>query len=108
MAGLTLKQQDVIVQIQPLLKTYPWILRVTEQKKFTGPVLEVCERQATDKGTTRLKEYGRIYNGSLATCKPAIQYIMSQVTDPEGRPLNLQALLDGRISCTRRYAISSA
>ena len=91
------KQKNVVEAMQPMLKTAPWILRVTERKEFTGPVLEMCERLNNESGTTRLKDHGRIYNGSLRRCKPAIRYMMSQVLDDMGRPLGIQELIDDKI-----------
>ena len=94
---LTKKQEDVIDNMQAAMKDAPWILRVSEQKKYTGPMLEICERQNTDSGTTRLKEYGRIYNGTLRTCKRAIRYMLAQELDTLGRPAGLQELIDDKI-----------
>ena len=97
MATLNGKQQRVVDAMQPMLKTAPWVLRVTERKDYTGAILEVCERYDTGNNTTRLREYGRIYNGTLRTCKSAIRYMMSQVLDEMGRPLGIQELIDDRI-----------
>ncbi len=83
-------------EMQPLLKTAPWILRITEQKKYTGPMLEVCERRATESGKTKLYEYGRIFNGNFRACKVPIRYMLSQVMDQAGRPLGLQRLIDNK------------
>ena len=47
MATLNGKQQRVINAMQPMLKTAPWVLRVTERKDYTGAILEVCERYDT-------------------------------------------------------------
>ena len=97
MATLNGKQQRVINAMQPMLKTAPWVLRVTERKDYTGAILEVCERYDTGNNTTRLREHGRIYNGTLRTCKDAIRYMMSQVQDELGRPLGIQELIDDRL-----------
>lgn len=94
---LTNKQNEVVANMQPSLKDSPWILRVTERKDYTGPLLEICERQTTDSGSTRLKEYGRIYNGTLRTCKRAIRYMMSQELDQLGRSAGLHELIDDKI-----------
>ena len=94
---LTKKQNEVIQNMQPFLKEAPWILRVSEWKIYTGPMLEICERQHTDSGKTRLKEYGRIANGTLRTCKRAICYMLSQELDQMGRSAGLQELVDDRI-----------
>lgn len=107
MAELTEKQRQVQEQMWPMLKMAPWILRVTERKEFTGPVLEVCERRATEKGATKLWEYGRIYNGTLRTCRAAIRYMMSEVTDSAGRPLGIQTLLDGPIAYRGQIPLDS-
>ncbi len=94
---LTSKQNEIVTNMQPSLKDSPWILRVTERKDYTGPLLEICERLTTDSGTTRLKEYGRIYNGALRTCKRAIRYMMSQELDQMGRSAGLHELIDDKI-----------
>lgn len=91
---LTKKQSEVIRSMEPFMKGAPWILRVSEQKKYTGPLLEICERQSQENGTTKLKEYGRIYNGTLRTCRNAIRYMLSQELDALGRPIGLQELID--------------
>lgn len=96
MSELTAKQLRIQNEMQPLLKTAPWILRITEQKKYTGPMLEACERRATEAGKTKLYEYGRIFNGNFRACKAPIRYMLSQVTDQAGRPLGLQELIDSK------------
>lgn len=98
MAELTAKQRRIQAEMEPMLKTAPWVLRMTERKDFTGPILEICERRPTDKGTQRLYDYGRIYNGALRTCKPAIRCILREVLDEAGRPLGLQEFLDERMA----------
>ena len=98
MAELTAKQLQVQENMKSMLKTAPWILRIAEQKKYTGPVLEICERRATEAGKTKLWEYGRIFNGNFRTCKAAIRYMMSQVTDNAGRPLGLQEFIDSKVA----------
>ena len=57
MAELTAKQLRIQNEMQPMLKTAPWILRITERKECTGAVLEVCERRPTESGKTKLFEY---------------------------------------------------
>lgn len=98
MVKLTAKQLQVQEHMQPLLKDAPWILRITEQKKYTGPMLEVCQRRATSGGKTKLWEYGRIFNDHFHTCRAAIRYMMGQVTDKAGRPLGLQDLMDSSMA----------
>lgn len=71
MAELTAKQLRIQNEMQPMLKTAPWILRITERKECTGAVLEVCERRPTESGKTKLFEYGRIFNGHLRACMVA-------------------------------------
>lgn len=99
MTELSGKQQQITEKMKSLLHApSPWVLRVAERKDFTGPVLEVCERRPTNNGTKKLYEYGRIYNGHLRVCKEPIRRMMSQVTDPDGRPLELQGLIDDKLA----------
>ncbi|NCE63387.1 hypothetical protein D1159_02035 [Pseudoflavonifractor sp. 524-17] len=97
MDELNSRQRYVVEAMGPMLKKASWILRVSDRKEFTGPVLEICERRPTPRNTTKLYEYGRIYNGALRACRRAICLMMSHAADDAGRPLNLQELLDGRI-----------
>lgn len=94
---LTSKQKRIIENMKSMTKDAPWILRVTERKGFTGPILEICERLPTDSGKTRLVDYGRIYNGTLRTCKRVICYMLSQELDQNGRCAGLQELIDDKI-----------
>lgn len=94
---LSKKQKEAVDGMQAALKTAPWILRVTERKGITGPVLEVCERQATEAGGTRLQAHGRIYHGALRTCTRAIQLMLSQELDEMGRPAGVQTLIDDKM-----------
>ena len=98
MEKLTKRQQEVSRNIQNAVKTAPWVLRVTESKKVSGPVLVISERYTAENGNTRLREYGRIYNGDLKACRTAIHYMMSQVCDDLGRPLGIQDLVDDRLA----------
>ena len=111
MVKLNKKQQSVVNQMQPLLKTAPWIIRVTERKEFTGPVLEICERTLATTTTdakkstttlttkrTKLKEWGRLYNGHLRVSLPALRNMLMNVTDEQGRSLGLQLLFDNEIA----------
>ena len=93
---LSVKQNEVINNMQSRIKDAPWILRVTEQKKYTGPILVICERQNTDNGTMKLKEYGQIHSEALRTCRSAIRYMLSQELDEMGRPAGLQELIDDK------------
>lgn len=95
---LTSKQKRIVNEMQEELKTCNWVLRIGERKKFTGPVLTICERENTESGMTRLKEHGGIYNGTLRTCKPAIRYMLSQMLDSNGRALGIQELIDDTIA----------
>ena len=94
---LTKKQMQVIDNMKIGVRESPWVLRVTERKGYTGPLLEICERTITERGTTRLVEHGRIYNGTLRVCKSAIQHMMRQVFDATGRPAGLDLLIDEKI-----------
>lgn len=92
-----------------------WVLRISEQKQYTGPILTVCERTPTGepdhvnanqlsmsldvptRPRTKLTEWGRIFNGHLRVCLPAIREIVTGMEDDEGKPLEVAALLDDRL-----------
>ena len=84
--------------MQPLLKTAPWILRITERKPHTGPVLVICERYITENDTTALREYGAIYDKALRVSRPVIASLLATIRDDAGRVLGLDTLLAGDIS----------
>lgn len=96
MENLTKRQREVVRNMKDMVSTAPWILRITESKKVSGPVLVISERYSEESGTTKLREYGRIYNGDLKACRNAIHYMMSQVCDDLGRPLGVQELIDDK------------
>ena len=96
MSNLTSKQREVVKGMQHLTSTAPWVLRITESSKVSGPVLVVSERYKGENGNTKLREYGRIYNGDLKACRNAIHYMLSQVLDDMGRPLGIQELIDDK------------
>ena len=96
MDNLTKRQREVARNMQGMVKTAPWVLRITESKKVPGPVLVISERYSEENGKTKLREYGRIYNGDLKACRNAIHYMMSQVCDDLGRPIGVQELIDDK------------
>ena len=98
MAELTRKQKELAESLQKLVANAPWVLRITESTKVTGPVLVVSERYTTEEGKKRLREYGRIYNGDLLSCGDAIRYMLSQVLDDNGNSLGVQELIDDKIA----------
>lgn len=98
MENLTKKQRAVAESMKRMVSTAPWVLRVTESKKVTGPVLVISERYKEEDGKTKLREYGRIYNGDLKACRNAIHYMLTQVLDDVGRPLGIQDLIDDRLA----------
>ena len=98
MGSLTKKQAEIADKIAPLVKSAPWVLRVTESVKCTGPVLVISERYEAENGKKLLREYGRIFNGDLKACRRAINYMLSQVLDDLGRPLGIQELIDDKLA----------
>lgn len=90
-------QEDIIAAMQPLLKNAPWILRITERKHRTGPVLVICERRSTETGS-ELHEAGTIYERALRAARPVLRLLLAGVRDDLGRPLGLDALLAGEIA----------
>ena len=81
MGAIASKQQAVVNRMQESLLSSTWILRISEQKKYTGPVLTICEKIPTDGAKTamdsqqltllpvakrtKLKEWGMMFNGNL-------------------------------------------
>lgn len=112
MAKKTTKaNEDLIeIQIRSLLNTSPYVLRVTEWKGYSVPVLEICERiddtnDQTGKKTSRLKELGQIHGNNLRACQPAICYMLSHMTDNDGRPFDAASLLRNEITFRGRIPL---
>lgn len=103
--GLTKKQSQVVENMEQFIKTSPWLLRVSEQKKYTGPVLTVCERTVSPKGNPCLMEHGFMHNGKLRFCKDAIRMIVSHVSNDNGEPLELQSLIDDKVAFRGRIPL---
>lgn len=93
---LTPRQKEIAETAGLALKSAAWVLRVTERKPFTGPVLVISERQNRESGRTRLKEHGSIYNSALRVCCHAIHLMLSRELDSFGRPAGLQDLIGHR------------
>ncbi|SHE33815.1 hypothetical protein SAMN02745218_00177 [Desulfofundulus australicus DSM 11792] len=95
-------------RIRPLLKSAPWVLRVTEYKDKPAPVLVIKERGAVADGPGQnggvpggilLRDRGLLYGQPLRRCLPVIRNIVSRVCDHAGVPLELQRVFDnGRIT----------
>ena len=114
MGAITSKQQGVVDRMQEGLLSSVWILRISEQKQYTGPVLTICEKVPTDGAKTamdaqqlsllpvakrtKLKEWGRLFNGNLRACLPAIRSMMNGAMDDQGRALDIASLLDDKIN----------
>jgi hypothetical protein len=99
---------DLQHRIRPLLKSAPWVLRVTEYKDKPAPVLVIKERGAVADGSEQnggvpggvlLRDRGLLYGQPLRRCLPVIRNIVSRVCDHAGVPLELQRVFgDGRIT----------
>lgn len=92
--------------LSPLLKQYPFVLRITEWKDYPVPVLVLKERPAalgdasdsTQKGgesehKTRSAEIGFIAGEPQRLCLPVLRQIVERVRDRAGIPLELQRYL---------------
>jgi len=101
------KESSVLRIIEKLRKNAPWILRVTEWKEFSGPVLIIKERVLLDdalkagetsvhKTQSELVDRAKVYGQSLRTCLPVIREILSHVQNTQGIPLELHVLLAGK------------
>lgn len=98
-AGIELLEE----QIKRLIHSSPYVLRVTERKGYTAPVLEICERidetsEQDSKKRTRLKELGIIHGNNLKACQIPLSYMMNHMTDNEGRPFEVSRLMRGEIT----------
>jgi hypothetical protein len=96
-----LEETEYRKKIAALVARAPWVLRVTELKDKTGPVLIAKERytpseHAPASGTNgskkreTLRERGLLYGAALRRCIPVIRHIVSGVCDEAGVPLELQ------------------
>lgn len=86
-------ERDLQQRILPLNAIAPWVLRITEHKDKTGPVLIIKERVIIDNGKSvkgNLKDRGLLYGQALRRCLPVVRQIVSSVSDTEGIPLELQ------------------
>lgn len=105
--GITLTQ-DFHNRIKPLLKTAPWVLRITEHKDKPAPVMLVKGRFSQDgtrkngskePGSTYFKDLGLLYGQPQRRCLPVVRSIIGRVCDNAGIPLELQRFLNnGRIT----------
>ena len=103
-------KQDVEIQtkVKPLLPKAPWVLRITEHADKAVPVLvakeRITEEIEQENGnitykSSHLKDRGHLHGQPLRRCLPVLRSIISEVTDSNGIPLELQLVLNkGRIS----------
>ena len=88
---LTSKQIDVIGQMKPMLEKAPWILRITQGKcGITWNILE-C-------GDPEPKKIGGLSHSQARVCMDAIRLMLSNEIDGSGVPLEVQSLIDDRMS----------
>ena len=83
----------------------PWVLRITEHKNKSVPVMIVKERILPDQRTdidnlivprSILKECGLIYGQKQVRCLPVIRTIFARICDQAGISLELQQYLNGK------------
>jgi hypothetical protein len=91
--------------LAPIIKQFPFLLRITEWKDYPAPVLVVKERplsssdeslrkKASDQeSTTRSMEIGFIAGEPQRLCLPVFRQIVERVRDRGGVPLELQRYL---------------
>ena len=90
-------------QMRSLLGKAPYVLRITERKNYTVPVLIISERitdtdEETGKTKATLKELGWIHGSNLRACLTPIGYMLSHMQDEDGRPYEPGRLLKGEIT----------
>lgn len=101
-------KEDYKRRISPLVAEASWVLRITEHKGKSAPVVVVKERARFDTHVESknaepvrptLTDMGMIYGQSLRRCLPVVRSIVNRVCDPAGIPLELQRFFNaGRIS----------
>ena len=106
------KEKDVVIaNMQGALRRAKWMMRITMLKKYTGPVMEIIERVPSkavqnvidistlpESRRTKQKVWGRIYTGHMRVSLPIIRLILDAITDEQGRPMDLGALIDDKVS----------
>jgi len=102
-------------KIAALVARAPWVLRVTELKDKTGPVLIAKERytpseHAPASGTNgskkreTLRERGLLYGAALRRCIPVIRHIVSGVLRRSGRAVGIATPFQQRKAHVPRHA----
>lgn len=96
--------QEYLRRVKPLVKQFPWVLRLTEHKDKSVPVMVIKGRFSLDgeqknggkvPGKAVLKEQGMLYGQSQRRCLPVVRAIIGRVCDRAGIPLELQRFLSG-------------
>ena len=96
--------QDYAGRIVPLIRQAPWVLRVTEHRDRTGPVLVIKERiSAEDRDDAAqltaprsvTRERGVLHGEPQRRCLPIIRKMIGRVQDQHGIPLELHRFLEG-------------
>lgn len=86
-------------RIAPLVNQAPWVLRITEHKDRTPPVMVIKQRrypEDTDRqGRPYLKERGVLWGDAQRRLLPVVRNIMGRVLDPKDQPLELHRFLNG-------------
>jgi hypothetical protein len=96
--------QGYLRDIKPLVRQFPWVLRITEHKGKPAPIMVVKGRFSLD-GTRKngnknpgrfvLKEMGMLYGQSQRRCLSVVRAIIGRVCSRAGIPLELQRFLSG-------------
>lgn len=100
------KEEILLRVVRKMQKDAPWVLRVTEWKEITGPLMLIKERVLLDDAldmpipenasASVLRDRARMYGQSLRTCLPIVKEVLSHVEDHQGIPLELHTLLNGK------------
>lgn len=99
----TQSMELIEAQINGMMQSSPYVLRVTERKGYNVPLLEICERvndvnPETGKKSSYLKELGLIHGNNLRSCQIPICYMLNHMFDNDGRPYEANQLLKGEIT----------
>lgn len=83
--------------LKPLLADMPWILRITEHKDKSAPVLiakeRILQKNESETEEASLEERGLVYGESFRTILPVLRTILSSVCDHAEIPMGLERFL---------------
>lgn len=102
--GKVTLDQEYTGKVLTAIRQAPWVLRITEHRDKTGPVMVIKERiSAEDRDDVAqltaprsiTRERGLLHGEPQRRCLLVIRKIVSRVQDKQGIPLELHRFLEG-------------